>query len=373
MTSRDFYDEPFDEGTLIKLEIFENYFEEWLPTFVGGKFKKPIQVFDLFAGIGYDQNGQEGSPIRILKVINKFRNLLEQKNKKVNVFLNDIDQNKFKTLKSNIEEKIEELSIDNLISLTITNKSFTDCLQTYQNQLSYGFNLLYIDQNGFKEINKKIFQSLIRLDTTDFIFFISSSFIHRFANTPEVQKIHPNFDFNKIQNTHRKLVHNVICEEYQKYVPSDVSNYLLIPFSIMKSDKNNVYGLIFVCKHILAADKFLDVVWKMNPTNGSANFDIDDDLTKSQLHLFNGKIPTKIEKFQYELKENILQGKIKNNKEAYIFTINQGHIPQHAHEIIEKMKKDNLIDYDSKSPLVNYDNVCKKNRILYYKVLNENH
>jgi len=369
MPSKDLFDEPFDEGTLTKLEIFEKYFEEWLPTFIMGPYNKPIQVFDLFAGIGYDKIGQEGSPIRILKVINKFRGILARNNKKVGIYLNDSAPTKYEALKSNIEDKIKELSLSAIVDLTFTNKTFQECLIDYKNELSNGCNLRFIDQNGFKEMNEETFQYLIKLETTEFIFFISSSHIHRFAVLPEVQKVHPKFDFEKIKNAHRKKVHNVICEEYYKYVPENISSYGLIPFAIIKSDNNNVYGLIFVCKHILGADKFLDTLWHKNPINGNANFDIDDDLTKSQLDLFNGKIPTKIEKFQYELKERILEGKIKSNEDAYIYTINQGHIHQHADEVIKKMKKDKLIDYNSRTPLVNYNQVFKNNRILDYKVL----
>ena len=72
MAPKDIFEKPFDEGTLIKLEIFEKYFEGWLPTFIhlSDQSNKTIQIFDLFAGKGYDINGQEGSPVRILKVIN---------------------------------------------------------------------------------------------------------------------------------------------------------------------------------------------------------------------------------------------------------------------------------------------------------------
>lgn len=369
MASKDIFDEPFDEGTLTKLEIFEKYFEEWLPTFIMGPYNKNTQVFDLFAGVGYDKIGQEGSPIRILKIINKFRGDLSKKNKKVSIYLNDSDSKKYAALKENVENKIKELSLNSFVKLTITNNTFAECLSSYQSELLNGCNLLFIDQNGFKEVDKKTFQFLIRLDTTEFMFFISSTYIHRFANIPEVQKVHPNFDFEKIKNADRKRVHNIICEEYYKYVPKDISRYGLIPFSIIKSDNNNVYGLIFVCKHILGADKFLNTVWKKNPINGNANFDIDDDKTKSQLDLFNGKIPTKIEKFQFELRTKILNKEIKNNREAYNYTINQGHIHQHADDEIKKMKAEKLISYRSKTPLVNYEQVIKKNRIVEYEVL----
>lgn len=369
MASKDLFEKPFDEGTLTKLEIFEKYFEEWLPTFIMSQYNKNIQVFDLFAGYGYDKTGRAGSPIRILNVVNKFRGSLAKKNKKVSIYLNDSDSKKYEALKTNVENKINELSLKSFVELKITNNTFADCLKNYQNELSNGCNLIFIDQNGFKEVDEKTFQYLIQLNTTEFMFFISSSYIHRFAGLPEVQNVHPKFDFNKIKNADRKKVHNIICKEYYKYVPENISNYGLLPFTIVKSDNNNVYGLIFVCKHILGADKFLDTVWKKNPINGNANFDIDDDETKNQLNLFYGKIPTKIEKFQYDLRKKILNKEIKNNKEAYIYTINQGHIHQHADAEIKKMKKEKLIDYFTKTPLVNYIQAIKFNRKIEFKVL----
>jgi hypothetical protein len=221
-------------------------------------------------------------------------------------------------------------------------------------------------------VGEEEFQYLISLDTTEFIFFISSSHIHRFAQIPEVQKVHPKFNFDKIRNATRKKVHNIICEEFEKYVPRDISSYGLFPFSIMKSDNNNVYGIIFVSKHIRGADKFLDTVWHKNPINGNANFDIDDDLSKIQPDLFDGRRLTKIEFFQHQLKVKILSGEITNNNDAYLFAINNGHIHQHADQIIRDMKRQRLITFQGKSPLVNYEQTIKNGRILDYSVLNEN-
>ncbi len=80
----------------------------------------------------------------------------------------------------------------------------------------------------------------------------------------------------------------MICNEFEKYVPSDINRYAIFPFSIMKNDHNNIYGLIFVTKHITGADKFLQIAWKANELNGNANFDIEDDLSKNIDDLFEG-------------------------------------------------------------------------------------
>ncbi len=369
MAREDIFDEAFDEGTLTKLEIFEKYFEQWLPTFIMRQDKIPIQVFDLFAGIGYDIENIAGSPIRILDIINKFKDLLIEKEKKVNLYLNELDKKKYNSLVINVKEKISELSLESHVRVEITNDKFRNCLRNYKSKFLISANLLFIDQNGFKEVDEKVFSFLIQLNTTDFLFFISSAHIHRFAKTQEFNDSHPKFDADRIKSSSRKKVHNIVTEEYHKYIPNSISNFLLIPFSIIKSDNNNVYGLIFACKHELAADKFLQTLWGINPINGNANYDIDEDLSKDQLDLFEGKRLTKIEAFQNLLKENILSKEIINNKDAYLFSINNGYIHKHAQECVKQLKQQKIIDFPGKSPLINYAKVFKENKIIEFKVI----
>lgn len=85
MAYKDLHSEPFDEGTIAKLEIFEDYAQAWIPTFVMQGIPE-IYIFDFFAGTGYDKNGVEGSPIRILKKIKEQRGNLFQKKVKIKLF-----------------------------------------------------------------------------------------------------------------------------------------------------------------------------------------------------------------------------------------------------------------------------------------------
>lgn len=369
MASKDIFDKPFDEGTESKLEIFEKYLEEWLPPFVMSSFHFPIQIFDLFAGSGCDINGKAGSPLRIIEVINKHSAILKKQKKEVHLFFNDLDTHKIRNLEKMIDDKISRYNLSTHIKATFTNTTFSECLKIYSSKLRSGCNLIFVDQNGFKEVNESVFQFLINLERTDFMFFISSTHIQRFAKSPELKTHHPKFDVEKIKSTSRKRIHNVICDEFYKYVPAGIKSYGLIPFSLMKDDKNNIYGLIFVCKHPLAADKFLNIVWRQNAINGNANFDIDEDAMKAQTHLFDAPKPTKIEFFKFLLREKVLHREIKNNREAYFFSLNQGHISSHANDEINKMKKEKLITFESKSSLVNYVKVIKERRILEYKLV----
>ena len=147
---------------------------------------------------------------------------------------------------------------------------------------------------------------------------------------------------------------------------SNDSPVKLYPFSLKKG--KNIYGLIFGSKHPLAVNKFLDIVWKINPNNGSANYDIYDDEEKKQPNLFPDLIgKTTKESFQIEFEERVLNEKINTNKDAYYYTLENGHIPKHAVDTLTKLKKQGKISYKSKSPLVNYDNVVKKRRIIEYE------
>jgi hypothetical protein len=56
MGYKDLHEEPFDESTIAKLEIFEDYAQAWIPTFVMQGIPT-INIFDFFAGTGYDKSG----------------------------------------------------------------------------------------------------------------------------------------------------------------------------------------------------------------------------------------------------------------------------------------------------------------------------
>lgn len=80
MPVKDLHEIPFTEETITKLEIFEDYLNAWIPTFVMSGFED-IYIYDFFSGQGYDITGIPGSPIRILETIKKhLGNIFAKKN-----------------------------------------------------------------------------------------------------------------------------------------------------------------------------------------------------------------------------------------------------------------------------------------------------
>ncbi|MCY7421015.1 MAG: three-Cys-motif partner protein TcmP, partial [Chitinophagaceae bacterium] len=129
MAYKDLHESPFDETTIAKLEIFEDYAQAWIPTFVMSGVDT-ICIYDFFAGTGYDKNGIEGSPIRLLKKIKEQVGNIFQKKVRVKVYLNEWeqskrDQPKFQLLQNACNEYLAKNDdVKRAIELNIFNEDF---------------------------------------------------------------------------------------------------------------------------------------------------------------------------------------------------------------------------------------------------------
>ncbi|HIJ57871.1 MAG TPA: hypothetical protein HPQ03_17345 [Deltaproteobacteria bacterium] len=62
MPVRNLHQKPFDQATRDKLTLYRDYLREWLPVFINGSSVDILQIFDFFAGPGFDVDGNPGSP-----------------------------------------------------------------------------------------------------------------------------------------------------------------------------------------------------------------------------------------------------------------------------------------------------------------------
>lgn len=373
MASKDLHEDPFDETTIAKLEIFEDYAQAWIPTFVMQGIPT-ICIFDFFAGTGYDKNGIAGSPIRILEKIKEQIGYIVQKNVKIKVYLNEFEPNrkeqkKFTLLQIACNEFLEaNKDVKQAIErINYFNEDFDTLFPKLISEIRKFPSLVYLDQNGIKFLADKYFLKLEKTRQTDFLYFLSASYVWRFGDSKEFKE-HLDIDMAAAKKDPYKFVHRNIIEQLRKKLPIN-TKVRLYPFSLKKG--SNIHGIIFGASHPRAVDKFLNTAWKRSPINGDANFDIDDDSSKSQLNIFGGKRLTKIEEFQGKLRAKVLSREIKNNYDTLQFTYDEGHIGGHADKILREMKKKGEIDYDGTSPLVTYDNVFKNNRKVEYKTQNK--
>ena len=371
MGQKDIHNEPFDESTIFKLEIFEDYAQAWIPTFVMQLHVSEIHIFDFFAGTGYDQKKVQGSPIRILEKLKEQQGHLFQKGVNVVVHLNEFEPNrkeqkKFEQLKyscSNFMSKNKHLK--SRITIYYYNEDFEILFPKLFSAIDKYPSLVYLDQNGIKFLSEKYFLELEKTKQTDFLYFVSSSYFWRFGESDEF-KMHLDIDMKEAKKQGYKFIHRNITEQLRQKLPLN-TNLKLYPFSLKKGA--NIHGIIFGASHPRAVDKFLSIGWKRNGINGDANFDIDDDNQKGQIDLFEGQKLTKLESFKKNVEKLVLSKEICNNSELLEYVYSQGHIPKHASDCMKKLKNENKIFYDGRSPLVTYDNVHKNKRSVLYKVI----
>ena len=373
--TKKFHEKPFDDETLTKLHIFENYTKEWLPTMVMSRNKdfENLYIMDFFAGPGLDLSGVKGSPLRILEQVNGQISNIFQKKKRVHIIFNEKDSNKYESLKSNCEQYIfQNKDLDraikyNFVEITYKNCDIADIFKEYVNLIRTNTPVLvFMDQYGVKYLSKEYLNVLFNSHSTDFLYFSSSSFARRFCETKAFQQTFVITNISELQNCCNSDIHRVLIEQLRKQIPSN-SKVKLYPFTIKKGA--NIYGIIFGASHPRAFDKFLKTTWEENGLNGEANFDIDNDL-KKQATLFEERPLKKVEKFAMKLEEEILNGNLKNNKDVFDFTLEEGQYYKHANEVVKNFKKRNIISYVGISPQINYEKVYTRNKkIITFAIL----
>lgn len=363
--SRDLHDKPFDEATVVKLEIFEDYAQAWIPTFVMSG-DPVICIFDFFAGTGYDQNGVPGSPIRLLKKLREQIAPIFQKKIQVKVFFNEYAKKKHEQLNLACSEFLEDHpELGRAIELQVLNEDFQDSFKKLFPLIQKYPSLVYLDQNGIKYLSDNYLLELEKMTRTDFLYFVSSSYFLRFGEKEEF-KTHVPLDIEGLKKNPYHFIHRSLITQLRNKLPAN-SALKLYPFSLKKGA--NIYGIIFGASHPRAVEKFLSIAWKRNGINGEANFDIDEDVRKTQLDLFAGKRADKIELFQQRFREKVLDGSITDNFTAFDFALAEGHLGSHAAEVLKAMKREKLLDYEGKSPLVTYDKVYKEKRRITYQII----
>ncbi|MEZ5324261.1 MAG: three-Cys-motif partner protein TcmP [Verrucomicrobiales bacterium] len=347
MPRDEFHDKPYDEGTLTKLRIFELYVQEWLPVFMSQPEPpfEELHVFDFFCGPGKDANDVLGSPLRILRQLQNYQMapLAGWNGVVKTVHFFDLDAQKVGALRETIET--EKIGVSG-VNLDIEACEFTDALAKFGPVFKNprAAKLLIIDQFGVDAVSDEVFLELISFPTTDFIFFLSSSTLHRFRAHPAIKQKIPNVD----DSYH---VHRATFDYYKDLIPSD-ADVFLGQFSIRK--RSNIYGLIFGSQHPLGIHKFLQVAWKNDQIAGEANFDVErENIGQHEMLLgFDEMKPRKIQNFEDALENALRVQQFSTEADIIRFCIEAGMTAKHAEPVIAKLKKEKVVAADFRVPNV---------------------
>lgn len=241
MAKNDINSKPYDEATTLKLDIFRKCFREWLPVFIYDPSVSNLYIYDMFAGSGHDSNGNMGSPLILLDEAKgkecRYCNFLSKnQNKKVIFGFNEKEYQKVEQLKKTkdayLAECRENCEHDECVyyknihcqsqtfDQILLNSRFNDILKSK----SYA-KFILLDQYGFSQITDDVFLKLVNSPLTDFIFFISSSFVKRFKEHPNITKY---LDTKKMhfEESKPKECHRIIADYFRNLVDSKKEYYI---------------------------------------------------------------------------------------------------------------------------------------------------
>lgn len=332
--------EEFDEGTQLKLQLFEDYLTSWLPVFLEQSIAH-INIVDFFAGRGQDGKGNHGSPLKALEVIRKFEHRRDGTPypKSINLFFNDRDESYISSLKDNI---CNTQLPDNIENIKILNTTFETALEAWKPRLSLpnSANFVFIDPFGILPL--ECLKTVGTLPRCDFLIFAPLNNIYRLCETPEFEdklKGLRRDAFDKLETAHR-----VLCNHLHDHCFSGENDYKMYSFAIQKGTKRQRHCLIFGSKNILGLYKFIRNAWKHDPENGEANFKFSGDLPNGG---FSPEIsgPAKVRAFQDSLREEILQGNLKTNSEIFHFALAAGFHPpsKQVKDVLKRLRSEGLI------------------------------
>lgn len=358
MNKRDINNKPFDEGTLLKLDIFRDCFREWFPVFVHNPAISHIFIYDMFAGSGKDSIGKNGSPLILLHEARgnekqHCKILSNNQSKRVFFGFNEFDFSKKTALETLLKDDQSLCQKDCSINCPYKNSLFFQSEDFKKLFLNDNFRkvlsnpkfakFVLLDQYGFKQIDEDVFVQLVNSPTTDFIFFIASSFIRRFQTLPAVTKYfrenQTRFDESKPKECHR-----VIAEYYKSLIPCD-KEYYIHAFTIQKG--KNYYGLIFGTTHSLGMEKFVKVCWKHDNMSGESNCNIDNDFLPGTLFFDQGNSNKKT-MVKDQIERLILNRVITSNIQGLQYALKHGCEPKLFVEVVTHLKRVNKISIKGK-------------------------
>jgi len=356
------------EHSQAKLEFYKNYITQYLIVLLNDQFTHTINIYDIFCGIGIYEDGNEGSPIIAIKII---ENLLEQYPKNINLTINDIDKSKVKFVKTHIDNnyknrcEVDAYNLDAIDMLKITNQKINNSVKGVKN-------LIFIDPYGYKEIYKNDIFNIMNSKNSEIIIFLPISQMYRFSKSALKDKENKSYKhlrrfiedfFEKGHPIYKETYHNQL--QYIDYIKTAFSfndKFYSASYHIQRQ-KKDYYGLFFITNHIYGLEKILDTKWKLDNLCGKGF-----KKTKKQATLFDD-INDEDEKedcfnrFRIQL-INFLKD-FKSNLELYEFTLKMGFRPTHTVEIL----KTEILEFDrdvrKNSFYISYQKYYKEENIKY--------
>jgi three-Cys-motif partner protein len=351
--------------TKAKLELYKNYLDKYLAILGAATWINKINIFDIFCGTGIYNDGKAGSPVLAFETIERNREFCRGKGwrpKPILLCVNDGNPQhveKVQRLLTALNKDICELDFN-----TLSAKEMLQQVKTkIKKQRSNERNLIFIDPYGYQDIHKEDLIGLLNTRKTEVILFLPIAHMYRFKKIAVEDYENPSFV--KL----REFIYDFFPPEHSIREGQEMDifqfiNYLQEAFLFkgffystsfyIQRYRSNYYAVFFISPNILGFEKIIEVNWELDPDAGQG-FDLPkkkDIIHKKQIDMFEelGYLQENIKKSKrmQELEDIIIRflsdSPPKNNQEMYRHVLENGFLPKHAKQILQKLREDSKLE-----------------------------
>lgn len=332
------------EHSKAKVDLLGEYLKTYLQIIAHAGFTSQIHFYDLFCGEGRYDNGGEGSPLVLLRVVQHFMNTYKGVSiPKINFYFNDMDTAKIQKLEKIIET--EQLHNPKWGKLHFSNQTYEaqlagmlGAVQDLKKKKEKAF--IFIDPFGYGAIRASQIKSLLCKET-EILFWQPTQFMYRFTDggTPQVLSDFLNEIVDaslwKASDSVQDLIEQ-IATGFEKYLGE---GYFVDTFKI-KKDPRTIFCLYFFTTHPQGFAKMLETKWRIDAEHG-AGWDYQMQTTD----LFaDVKTTPQTNHLKKEL-TLFLKQEFRTNQEIYKFVIFKCRfLTKHANEILKEWEKAKKLD-----------------------------
>ena len=319
------------EHSEIKVKLLKLYLEKYINILALAKGVNEVQVFDLFCGEGIYENGKEGSPVIILKIIKD----IYYKNKnissvKFNCNFNDYDKKKIDKLAQYVSDK--NLHYKEIGNLNFVNEDYQNLKEkiTTEKRKNGQKAFVFIDPYGYKDISILDIEKLLSDNQTEVLLFLPTQFMYRFEkkSTPEIL-----YNFLTEVLTEEELGKSASGVDFINRLRDGFGNRLkgkhYVDSFIITRNTNEFFALFFFTSHLYGFEKFLEAKWDIDDEEGrgwSPKQDVED--------LFS-QCDNKVNSDLFEENLKVFLGIQRTNIEVHKFTIENRHLTKHTNLILK--------------------------------------
>lgn len=259
----------YKEHTKAKHEILSKYLGGWIK--ILGK-SHDLNIFDCFAGRGRFSEGEEGSPLVIIKTIAEIREKMGRQKEASCIFI-EINDSNFQNLRVEIDKEIKNSSqrYDGWLNVEFHCDEFANVasgiIDEYSERLAPSF--FFIDPFGFSGVPFEVIKDILSIKRTEVFMTFMVRDVNRFFKSSKHRiSIEELYGMDNVQDVLQNQYPNLPREQallrlYRDQLHESANVKYTLPFKVTADERlQTTYYLIHATNHPMGCELMKEIMYK---------------------------------------------------------------------------------------------------------------